>query len=58
MGAPETVPFSTEVAAAEFAGKYGGQIVGFANIPRDYVLGAGGSAAEDEVPSKTTGATH
>ncbi|WP_419695575.1 nitrous oxide reductase accessory protein NosL [Mesorhizobium muleiense] len=58
MDAPETVPFSTEAAAAEFAGRNGGQVVGFADIPRDYVLGADGSSAEDEVPPETTGATH
>jgi copper chaperone NosL len=58
MGAPETVPFSTQAAAAEFADKNGGQIVSFVDIPRDYVLGAAGSAAEDDIPPEATGATH
>ncbi len=56
MGAPETVPFSTQAAATEFAGRNGGQVVGFAEIPRDYVLGDG-AAAEDLLP-EATGATH
>jgi copper chaperone NosL len=38
MGAPEAVPFSTEEAAAGFAAANGGQVVGFAGIPADYVL--------------------
>jgi copper chaperone NosL len=56
MGAPETVPFSTKAAAAEFAGRNGGQVVGFAEIPPDYVLGHA-SPAEDLLP-EATGATH
>lgn len=40
MGAPETVPFSTEVAARRFVEDNGGEIVGFADIPPDYVLGS------------------
>jgi copper chaperone NosL len=56
MGAPETVPFSTKAAAAEFAGRNGGQVVGFAEIPPDYVLGDA-SPAEDLLP-EATGATH
>ena len=39
MGAEETVPFSTESAAADFAAKNGGKVVRFADIPSDYVLG-------------------
>jgi copper chaperone NosL len=56
MGAPETVPFSTEAAAAAFAGRNGGEVVSFTEIPRDYVLGADGSAAAGAVPAETTGA--
>ena len=41
MGAAETVPFATEAAAKRFAAENGGQVVGFADIPPDYVLGAG-----------------
>jgi copper chaperone NosL len=58
MGAPETVPFSTEAAAVEFAGRNGGQVVGFAEIPHDYVLGDDVPPAQDDVPPETTGATH
>ena len=39
MGAPEPVPFGKEHAAHAFAGEYGGHVVAFADIPRDYVLG-------------------
>lgn len=41
MGAAETVPFSTEAAARDFAAQHGGEIVAFADIPTDYVLGGG-----------------
>lgn len=58
MGAAETVPFSTEAAAAGFAEKNGGQVVGYADIPRDYVLGADAPPAQGDVPPETTGATH
>lgn len=39
MGTAETVPFSTEEAARAFAAANGGEIVRFADIPLDYVLG-------------------
>lgn len=42
MGAQETVPFSTEQAAREFAAKNGGRVLRFADIPADYVLGSAG----------------
>ena len=57
MGAPETVPFSTEAAAAEFAGSNGGQVVSFSDIPSDYVLGTGEPGAEADKPPESTGAT-
>lgn len=38
MGAPETVPFSDDGAAAGFAAQYGGSVVPFDGIPQDYVL--------------------
>ncbi|AJD46156.1 copper resistance protein CopZ [Rhizobium sp. SEMIA 4085] len=44
MGAAETVPFSSREAAAAFAVKNGGKIVGFEEIPESYVLGADTSA--------------
>ena len=39
MGAPETVPFSQRPAAEAFVAEHGGQIVAFAEIPSDAVLG-------------------
>jgi len=50
MGAPETVPFSTQAAADEFAAEHGGTVVAFADIPEDYVLGGA-----DENPPATEG---
>lgn len=41
MGAAEAVPFASEAAAQDFAARHGGGIVGFADIPADYVLGSG-----------------
>ncbi|MCE3249740.1 MAG: nosL [Geminicoccaceae bacterium] len=46
MGAEEAVPFSTENAASAFAKKSGGEVVRFADIPADYVLGEVGSDPE------------
>lgn len=40
MGVPETVPFSDRSAAEKFAAENGGRVVTFAEMPRDYVLGA------------------
>jgi copper chaperone NosL len=40
MGSEEAVPFSDRAAAEKFAGKNGGRIVSFAEVPRDYVLGS------------------
>ncbi|MDP1730491.1 MAG: nitrous oxide reductase accessory protein NosL [Devosia sp.] len=54
MGAAETVPFSTETAARSFADENGGEVVGFAEIPRDYVLGStpdNFSPGEESTPS-------
>jgi copper chaperone NosL len=38
MGNEEAVPFSDRADAEKFAGKNGGRIVLFADVPRDYVL--------------------
>lgn len=59
MGAPEAVPFSTQVAADAFARDNGGEVVGFTEIPSHYVLGAGedDTDAQGGAPA-TTGATH
>nr|ACF98100.1 putative NosL protein [uncultured bacterium 1042] len=60
MGAEETVPFSDQASARKFAEENGGKIVGFADIPRDYVLGAatGGSEPNGESVPNTDGTTH
>lgn len=42
MGAPEAAPFGDQAGAEAFAASHGGQVVKFADVPRDYVLGAGG----------------
>lgn len=46
MGAPETVPFSDRAAADKFAAEYGGRVVAFDEVPRDYVLGSQPGAPE------------
>lgn len=40
MGADEAVPFSDRSAAEKFASENGGRVVAFAEVPKDYVLGA------------------
>jgi len=40
MGADEAVPFSDRTAAGRFAAENGGRVVTFAEVPKDYVLGA------------------
>ncbi|CAN1721633.1 Copper-binding lipoprotein NosL [Hyphomicrobium sp. 1Nfss2.1] len=51
MGAPETIPFSDRVAAEKFAVEYGGRVVTFEEVPKDYVLGSepGAGGAEPHV---------
>jgi copper chaperone NosL len=46
MGAPETVPFSDRASADKFATEYGGRVVTFDEVPRDYVLGSQPSLGE------------
>ena len=54
MGVQEAVPFASEDDAGAFAGKNGGRVVRFGDIPRDYILGsdpepaAQGSATEPQ----------
>lgn len=55
MGTSETVPFSTEAAAQAFIGVHGGEIVRFADIPLDYVLG-GPDAEDDDADMAPVGA--
>ncbi|QOZ55427.1 nitrous oxide reductase accessory protein NosL [Bradyrhizobium sp. CCBAU 53338] len=42
MGGNEAVPFSDRGAAEKFVAENGGRIVGFAEVPRDYVLDSEG----------------
>lgn len=48
MGAPEPVPFSIKAKATEFANEFGGEIVAFADIPRDYILSDPNENAADD----------
>ncbi len=41
MGAPEAVPFSHQADAEDFAREHLGRVVALADIPENYVLGAG-----------------
>nr|WP_084135995.1 nitrous oxide reductase accessory protein NosL [Pollutimonas bauzanensis] len=38
MGAEDALPFSDEALARQFAEKYHGRVVGFADMPEDYIL--------------------
>jgi copper chaperone NosL len=40
MGAPETIPFSSEQAARAFAAEHGGTVLRLAEIPDSYILGS------------------
>ena len=53
MGADEAVPFSDRGAADRFASENGGRVLAFAEVPRDYVLGAGidTTSSVEETPS-------
>ena len=51
MGAEEAVPFADEATARQFAAQYGGEVVPFDKVPRDYVLGA----AEQQKPASGHG---
>lgn len=59
MGAPETVPFSTQAAANAFVNENGGDVVSFSEIPPDYVLGTSedAAAAQGAAPA-TTGSAY
>jgi copper chaperone NosL len=67
MGADETVPFSDKAAAEKFAAENGGRIAAFADVPKDYVLGATADATGaigeaparlDDPASQATGDAH
>lgn len=55
MGAAEVVPFSDRSAAEKFASDNGGRIVSFAEVPKDYVLGAEEDAAPPPPPRGMSG---
>lgn len=50
MGAEEAVPFGERTAAERFVAEHGGHIVGFTEVPRDYILGSGGDDSQGELP--------
>jgi copper chaperone NosL len=57
MGADETVPFSDKQAAEKFTAENGGQVVAaFGAVPKDYVLGAGGTVGA--APAESDGTAH
>lgn len=60
MGAEEAVPFSSEDAARAFATENGGRVMAFAEVPREYVLGAGTDqpGASLQTEDDRTGGTH
>lgn len=41
MGEAEAVPFSDGAAAQRFIDQYGGRLVSFEDMPRDYILASG-----------------
>ncbi len=51
MGAPEAVPFAEEADAKSFKAKFGGQVLSYSDIPRDYVLDANQTANIEETGS-------
>ncbi len=46
MGGDEAVPFSDRNDAQKFVAENGGEIVTFAQVPRDYVLASGGDKTD------------
>jgi copper chaperone NosL len=50
MGAEEAVPFSEKPAAEAFVAEHGGRVLAFAEVPRDWALGDGGTAPEAPEP--------
>lgn len=59
MGTAEAVPFSDRAAAGRFAAANGGRVVGFKDIPSEYVLGSGGdiTGLAEQAPSPIFEAT-
>jgi copper chaperone NosL len=50
MGDEEAIPFGDRAAAERFVAQHGGRLVGFSDVPRDYILGSGQdvSQADDQ----------
>jgi len=46
MGAPETIPFTTERAALAFTEKFGGRVLRLSEIPDSYILGPDPAAGD------------
>jgi copper chaperone NosL len=57
MGAEEAIPFSDRAAAERFAAEHGGQVLAFAEIPRDWALGGGDDGAPAEPAEPQAAAT-
>lgn len=51
MGAEEAVPFSERAAAERFVAEHGGHIIGFTEVPRDYILGSGQDVSQTNEPA-------
>ncbi|GHD07586.1 nitrous oxide reductase accessory protein NosL [Tianweitania populi] len=59
MGNEEAVPFSKESDADAFVAKHGGRVVGFNDVPQQYILGSGAPAqGDDEDPVSPEGEPH
>ncbi|MGF9566768.1 nitrous oxide reductase accessory protein NosL [Neorhizobium sp. BT27B] len=50
MGTAEAVPFSVEQDAIAFAAKNGGRVVGFKDIPENYILGSQVPPSDAQAP--------
>lgn len=60
MGQMEAVPFADRAKAEAFAKENGGQVVAFADIPRDYILGTDtpAMAGQTSAPAEGHGKGH
>jgi copper chaperone NosL len=58
MGADEAVPFSDKGAAERFATENGGRVMAFADVPKDYVLGATAEATGSVEEGHDAGGQH
>ena len=58
MGGEEAVPFSDRGAAEKFAAENGGRVMAFAEVPKDYVLGATAETTSSVEEGHDTGEQH